>query len=71
MDLTDKRLSRSLLRLLQDGAHRGDDGGLGAAGGGRYGDDGGQRGGGGDERGLGQGHGDRRVPLAFPLLGLC
>lgn len=59
----------SLLCLLLDGAHRRDDRGLGAAGSGGHRHHRGQGGGGGDDGGLGQGHGDGRVPLAFPFLG--
>lgn len=64
-------MASSLLGLLQDGAHCRDDGGLGAGGSGRHRDDGGQRRCGGDDGGLGQGHRDRRVPFAFPLLSVC
>lgn len=64
-------LASSLLGLLQDGAHRRDDRGLGAGGSGRHGDHRRQRGGGGDDGGLGQGHWDGRVPFAFPLLSVC
>lgn len=60
----------SLLGLLLDGADRRDDRGLGAAGRGGHRHHRGQSRGGGDDGGLGQGDGDGRVPLAFPLLGL-
>lgn len=60
----------SLLRLLLDGAHRRDDRGLGAASRGGHRHNRGQCRSGGDDGGLGQGHGDGRVPFAFPLLGL-
>lgn len=59
-----------LLGLLLDGAHRRDDRGLGAAGSGGHRHHRGQGGGGGDDGGLGQCHGDGRVPFAFPLLRL-
>lgn len=60
----------SLLRLLLDGSHRRDDCGLGPAGRGGHRNNRGQGRTGGDDGGLGQGHGDGRVPFAFPLLGL-
>ena len=61
---------RSLFGLLEDGAHGGDDCGLGAAGSGGYRDNARKRGSGGEESGLGQRDGHRRVPLTLPLLGL-
>lgn len=64
-------LAGSLPGLLQDGAHGRDDRGLGASGRGRHGDHGGQRCGRGDDGGLGQGHRNRRVPFALPLLSVC
>lgn len=59
---------RSLLGFFQDGAHGGDDGGLGAAGGGGDGDDAGERGRGGEQGRLRQSDRNRRVPLTLPLL---
>lgn len=64
------RCVRSLLGFFQDGAHGGDDGGLGAAGGGGDGDDPRQRGCGGQQSGLGQSDRNRRVPLTLPLLSI-